>query len=85
MNGLAVAAIAPYHFDGCTYDFVSTQRRTFGRSIRMPWTIAATATTFAQLHRQCPRSPSEHAKREGADTRRTEGYTDPLAIAIHEA
>jgi len=77
--------LSSYHFDGCAYGLVSSQRRTCGRPIRKPWTIAATSAAFRLLCRTCPHSPSEHAKCEGADTRLTESYTDPLVHAIHQA
>ena len=77
--------IKPYHFEGCAFGLISQQCRAAGKPIRKPWALAATAPTFRQLCRSCLHLPYDHVEREGADTRLTEAYTDPLVHAIHNA
>ncbi len=72
-----------YDFDGCEYGLRSTAAATPGRPIRKPWRIASDMPEFASLRRLCTHDPNEHARCAGDDTKRTEGYTDELALLIH--
>ena len=38
---------------------------------------------FASLRRLCTHASDEHARCSGNDTKRTEGYTDELALLSH--
>ena len=66
------------------FGVTSRANKTRGKSLRKPWTIATTCDAFHMLAVPCDGS-HDHAKVQGCDTQATEGYTDPLADAIHEA
>ena len=73
-----------HHLDGCMYGLVSQAAATKGQRLRKPWTIAPNADGFRHVRKPCDKS-HEHVKTQGVDTKRTEGYTDALADAIHHS
>ena len=80
-RALAKWGCQSYHFNGCMYGLASQMPSKEGQLLSKPWTIASTCASFHTL-RVCDKSHN-HAKTEGGDTKITEGYTDPLAHAIH--
>ena len=60
-----------------------------GRPIKKPWTVATTSVNMHSAFKSalCPGTGPhrEHAQCAGAETRRTEEYTDAFADLVHEA
>ena len=78
---------------GCMYGLKSIARVTRGLPIAKPWTIATYCPTSATyLSKRCrtqwhtnPVSGNTtlHASCSGVNTKITEGYTDEMAVAVH--
>ena len=71
-------------FDGCAYGLVSRHGANTGRPIKKPWAVCTNCPTLlSKLGRSCPHQPHEHTDCAGADSKASEGYTDPLVQRIH--
>ena len=75
--------LSSYDLDGCMYGLTSQSPSTQGRPLRKPSSIASNCDTFKHIVKRCTHRPDEHARTQGADTKRTESYTDALADGIH--
>ena len=72
-----------YDLDGCRFGLVSQAAATRGKLLRKPWRIASDCDDFWRIAYKCVHHHSQHCKTQGADTKRTESYTDALADGIH--
>ena len=73
------------YVDGCMFGLVSIHGSTSGIPIRKPWRIDTNSPVLMQhLARVCDGSHA-HTSCAGADTKESEGYTDDMVAAVHQA
>ena len=72
-----------FELDGCRFGLRSQATATKGKLLRKPWRIAPDCVDFWRMADECNHQPHEHCKTAGADTKRTESYTDRRVDDIH--
>ena len=80
------AMVQTLDFDGCAYGLQGITPGTRHKPIKKPWRVITTLETLRGfLNKRCVCIPGSHVECRGADCRYSEGYTEEIVEAIHQA